>query len=203
MSEPKTTTLNKLRSFNPCPAGWAKLLRHLGKTKADYAPLQMLTILESNGWDDAVWCLRALHADYRQSVCDFACDCAERVLFVWEEWAGKHATEHKDTLCQVIKMARARNKDAADDAVRVVRAAAAAADVAVYAAINAVAAAARAVVVKVVRIAADDAADAAAAAARAVAAYAAIYAAADATAYAAVYAAERTKQEKLFIKHFG
>lgn len=54
------TTLNQIRTFDPCPEGWAKLLRHLGKTKPDDAPLPITTILESNGLDDALWCLRSL-----------------------------------------------------------------------------------------------------------------------------------------------
>ena len=54
------TTLNQIRTFDPCPEGWAKLLRHLGKTKADDEPVAIKTILESNGLDDALWCLRSL-----------------------------------------------------------------------------------------------------------------------------------------------
>jgi hypothetical protein len=52
------TTLNEIRTAGPCEDGWAKLLRHLGKTKADDEPLPLLTVLESNGLDDALWCLR-------------------------------------------------------------------------------------------------------------------------------------------------
>ena len=39
--------------------GWEKLLRTLGKTSADDGPLSIVTILDSNGFDDAIWCLRA------------------------------------------------------------------------------------------------------------------------------------------------
>ena len=54
------TTLNLIRSHGPCVDGWAKLLRHLGKTEADDEPLSLRTILDSNGIDDAIWCLRAV-----------------------------------------------------------------------------------------------------------------------------------------------
>ena len=54
------TTLNHIRAFVPCTSGWTKLLAHLGKTKADDEPLSILTILKSNGLDDALWCLRAV-----------------------------------------------------------------------------------------------------------------------------------------------
>jgi hypothetical protein len=53
-----TTTLNQIRSHRPCTEVWPKLLKHLGKTQGDDEPLSLLTILESNGLDDAIWCLR-------------------------------------------------------------------------------------------------------------------------------------------------
>jgi hypothetical protein len=52
------TTLNKIRARSPCEEGWTKLLAHLGKTKADDEPLDLLTILDSNGLNDTLWCLR-------------------------------------------------------------------------------------------------------------------------------------------------
>ena len=55
-----TTTLNAIREHGPCADGWKKLLKHLGKTAADDDPLSLLTILDSNGLDDALWCLRAM-----------------------------------------------------------------------------------------------------------------------------------------------
>ncbi len=55
-----TTTLNAIRAHGPCADGWSKLLAHLGKTKADDEPLPLLTILDSNGLDDALWCMRAM-----------------------------------------------------------------------------------------------------------------------------------------------
>ena len=62
------TTLNAIREHSPCADGWAKLLRHLGKTQADDDPLPILTVLESNGIDDALWALRAGRARPRNSV---------------------------------------------------------------------------------------------------------------------------------------
>ena len=55
-----TTTLNAIRAHGPCADGWKKLLNHLGKTCADDEPLSLLTILDSNGLDYALWCLRAM-----------------------------------------------------------------------------------------------------------------------------------------------
>jgi hypothetical protein len=54
------TTLNAIREHGPCTDGWQKLLRYLGKTQADDEPLSIVTVLDSNGLDDALWCLRAV-----------------------------------------------------------------------------------------------------------------------------------------------
>lgn len=54
-----TTTLNRIRAQHPCTAGWIKLLRGLGKTEADDAPLPYADIVRINGLDDALWCCRA------------------------------------------------------------------------------------------------------------------------------------------------
>lgn len=53
------TTLKRIRAHSPCAAGWETLLRGLGKTAADDAPLGFDEILRINGADDAFWCLRA------------------------------------------------------------------------------------------------------------------------------------------------
>jgi hypothetical protein len=49
-----TTTLAAIRSHLPCESGWRRLLAHLDKTAADDEPLPILTVLESNGLDDAL-----------------------------------------------------------------------------------------------------------------------------------------------------
>jgi len=72
------TTLNQIRALGPCHDGWTKLLRNLGKTKADDAPLAITTILDSNGLDDALWCLRAVEGHQREMRL-YAVDCARSV----------------------------------------------------------------------------------------------------------------------------
>ena len=72
------TTLNDIRAHNPCPDGWRKLLAYLGKTEADDEPLSLLTILESNGLDDALWALRAVQGyDHEKRL--YAVWCARQV----------------------------------------------------------------------------------------------------------------------------
>lgn len=102
------TTLNKIRDHCPCRDGWAKLLRHLGKTEADDEPLSLLTVLDSNGLDDALWCLRAVDG-FEKEMRLFAVACARdvqhlmtdprslRALDVAEEYAhGRASREELD-----------------------------------------------------------------------------------------------------------
>ena len=72
------TTLNKIRAQSPCASGWSKLLGNLGKTRADDDPLAITTILESNGIEDALWCLRAVDG-YQREMRLYAVDCARNV----------------------------------------------------------------------------------------------------------------------------
>ena len=85
-----TTTLNAIRAHEPCESGWKKILKHLGKSKADSDPLPLLTILESNGIDDALWCTRAVDG-YDALWRHFAVDCAERVLYLVTDDRSKNA----------------------------------------------------------------------------------------------------------------
>ena len=98
------TTLNKIREHQPCKDGWEKLLKHLGKTKADDESLSLLTILDSNGFEDALWCLRAVDG-YEKEMRLFAVWCARQVqhfvrdqrsinaINVAEKYAHGQATE--------------------------------------------------------------------------------------------------------------
>jgi hypothetical protein len=70
------TTLNKIRACSPCESGWETLLKHLGKTKADDEDLGLLTIVESNGFEDALWCLRAV-------------DCCDRDARLYAVWCAR------------------------------------------------------------------------------------------------------------------
>jgi hypothetical protein len=71
------TTLNRIREKIPCESGWTKLLRHLGKTKADNELLPFSVIVESNGLDDALWCCRSV--DYDRVWRLYAVWCARQV----------------------------------------------------------------------------------------------------------------------------
>jgi len=78
------TTLNRIKKCGPCGTardddhGFRKLLNYLSKTKSDDEQLSFKTILESNGLDDAIWCLRAVDG-YDREIRLFAVACARRV----------------------------------------------------------------------------------------------------------------------------
>ena len=78
-----TTTLAAIRAASPCESGWKKLLAALGKTKADNEPLDLLTVLNSNGLDDALWVMSFAMPDDRL-VRHFQAWCAEQVLHIFE-----------------------------------------------------------------------------------------------------------------------
>ena len=177
------TTLNKIRSHSPCSSGWEKLLKNLGKIKAYDKTLLLTTILESNGLDDALWCLRAVDGHEREMRL-FAVDCARSVQHLMSDKRSLDALDVADRYAN--GLATQTELDAARDAAR-----AAAWDAAWDAAGDAARAAARDAARAAAVAAAGDAARAAA--------VAAAWAAARAAAGAAAWAAARDDQANLFI----
>ena len=104
-----TTTLAAIRAASPCEEGWRKLLGTLGKTSADDEPLALLTVLDSNGLDDALWVLSYAMPDDRLAR-HFQAWCAEQVLHLFE-------AERPDDARVRDQIAMLRN-DEADDAAR-------------------------------------------------------------------------------------
>lgn len=78
------TTLKKIREHDPCEDSWKKLLQSLGKTKADDTEVTIRYILDLLGVEDAIWLLRSVEGHDRE-IRLFACDCAESVLYLFEE----------------------------------------------------------------------------------------------------------------------
>jgi hypothetical protein len=75
------TTLKKIRLSYPFPFPfeWKKLLRGLGKTKADEDPLDLYKVLEINGFDFALRCLRGVDG-HDKEIRLFAVWCAKQVF---------------------------------------------------------------------------------------------------------------------------
>ena len=72
------TTLNKIKKQYPCKNSWKKLLRKVGKKKADNDELSFLTILEAIGLNDTLWCCRTA-PEYDKEWRLFAVWCARQV----------------------------------------------------------------------------------------------------------------------------
>lgn len=172
-----TTTLARIRAASPCREGWEKLLAHLGKTKSDDDPLPLLTVLDSNGFDDTLWVLSFAMPDDRRAR-HFQAWCADQVLHLFE-------AERPGDMRVRDQIAMLRNDDATEQDRDAARAAAR----------DAARAAARA--------AAWDAARAAAQAAAWAAARAAALDAAWDAAWAATWAAARAAQKKQLRKMIG
>jgi hypothetical protein len=184
------TTLNAIRAHSPCADGWARLLRHLGKARVDDEPLAITTILDSNGLDDALWCLRAVDGHQREI----------RLYAVWCARQVQHLMTDPRSLA-ALDVAERHANGAATNA-ELTAAGAAAWDAARDAAVDAAWAAAVDAAWAAARAAARDAAWAAARAAARDAARAAAWDAARAAAWAAAgvaarAAARQTQSERL------
>ena len=108
------TTLIAIREHNPCTNGWKKLLSHLEKTKADDELLPITTILDSNGLDDALWCLRAVDGRAREM----------RLYAVWCARQVRHLMADKRSINALDVAVRHANGTATDDELAAARAAA-------------------------------------------------------------------------------
>ena len=88
-----TTTLNLIRACSPCGikpqsngtlTGYLKLAAHLGADFGQDEDINLLTILDSNGVQDMLWCLRATQQDSQKIASQLAVEFAEQVLTIFE-----------------------------------------------------------------------------------------------------------------------
>lgn len=99
------TTLNRIRQHKPCTDGWETLLKYLGKTSPDDEPLHLLTILDSNGFDHALWCFRAVEGfdkeklllgiGYAREVQHLMPANSKKALKVFQRYANGLATQEE------------------------------------------------------------------------------------------------------------
>jgi hypothetical protein len=187
------TTLNEIRKHGPCGlrpdadgtrTGLCKLLHNLGKNTTDDEPLSILTVLDSNGLDAALWSLRAVSGHDREI----------RLFAVWCARQVQHLMKDPRSVAAIDMAERFAHGNATQQELSAAR------DAACNAACNAALDAARAVARTAAWAAAMDAAMAAAGAA---ACNAALHAALDAaratawvTAWAAAWTAALNAQEK-------
>jgi hypothetical protein len=82
-----TTTLAEIRAHQPCAPGWRTLTTALGSDYGHTTPLPLSRIVDTNGIADALWALTHVCPNGKHLAVQFAADCAERVLPMWE---GRH-----------------------------------------------------------------------------------------------------------------
>ena len=134
------TTMRKIRAAGPCGmrlddgkrVGYLKLRHHLGEGYGDDTPVDIATIIDSNGLDDALWCLRAVDGHAREMRL-YAVWCARQVQSQLEDQrsltaldvAERHANgaASNDELAAAWAAARAAAWDAARAAARATQAA--------------------------------------------------------------------------------
>ncbi len=107
------TTLNKIRAHGPCMHGWETLLRSLGKTRPDDEPVSVVTVLKSNGIDDAVWCLRAVDGFDREKRL-FAVKCARRVQRLLDDQRSFNALDVSEAYANGLASAKELRKACED-----------------------------------------------------------------------------------------
>ena len=109
------TTLNLIRSKRPSKKFWYKLLKNLGKVKSDDVPLDIKTILEYSGYDDALWCLQAV-PNIDKELRLFAVWCARTIQVSFKDVPGydsEKASSIDDALIKALDIAsKVANGDA-------------------------------------------------------------------------------------------
>ena len=86
------TTLRAIRAADPCgmrledpkSVGYLKLRHHLGRGYGDDTPVDIATIIDNNGLDYALWCLRAVDGHAREMLL-YAYWCARQVPSLMED----------------------------------------------------------------------------------------------------------------------
>src|ERR1035437_104589 len=81
-----TTTFNLLHKAGACTARY-RFLRESLKNVKDDEPINLLTILETNGFDDALWALQATAENCDKVARLMAADFAEQVLPIWQKYS--------------------------------------------------------------------------------------------------------------------
>lgn len=78
-------TLEQIRAKSPCPEGWKKVKSYIEGSNIEQ-PFCVSEIIKSNDIDDTLWVLENVCGSDGELICHiFACDCAERVLPIFEK----------------------------------------------------------------------------------------------------------------------
>jgi hypothetical protein len=111
-----TITLNKIRACDPCEDGWKTLLKSKG-VSADYdAEFPLTDVIESNGLDDTLWCMRCL-PEYNRLWHKYAVWCARQIKHLMVDQQSQYALgvadRHADGMATDAELAAASAASAA------------------------------------------------------------------------------------------
>jgi hypothetical protein len=195
-----TTTFKRLRAARACTERY-KFLRAALKGTKDAEPINLLTILETNGLDDALWALRATveNCDVPERL--MAADFAEQVLPIWQKYSDAKLPELAIKASRDFAYGRITREELAAARAAAAGAAGEAAWAAAWAAAGAAARAAWAAAARAAWAAAGAAGEAAWAAREAAWAARAAGAAGDAAARAVARDAAWEKQREIFVSY--
>lgn len=84
------TSLDEIKSFNPCSSGWRAILRGQGKTEADGVLFPLVDALNSNSVSDVCWLMGKRKKEIQVCV-KFARLCADSVAEINSYWSRKAA----------------------------------------------------------------------------------------------------------------
>lgn len=103
------TTFEKLKNAGACTDGYRELAIHLGGTKkyGKTEPIKLSVILGNNGLSATLWVIDKTIENGEGLCRSFACDVAERVIHIWEEW---HPLEVDLRICLDTARAFSRGK---------------------------------------------------------------------------------------------
>jgi len=82
-----TTTLNLLHKAGACTRGYKELIAALGADYPHEKPIDLLTILDTNGFNDALWALCATAENCDMVARLMAADFADQVLPIWQKYS--------------------------------------------------------------------------------------------------------------------
>ena len=91
-----TTTFKELHGWRACKPSYKTLAKELGgiESYGKNTPIKLSQILDICGIDDCFWVLerKTLNTIYVREIRLFGCDCAERVLHIFE---SEHPNDHR------------------------------------------------------------------------------------------------------------
>ena len=119
------TTLNEIQK-HISKYSWENLLRHLNKTEPDDEPLHLLTVLESNGFEDALWYIEDLYDKklnlklavlFAREVQHLMPEESVQALAVFERYVDGNATEEEFQEARKVAWETSYSAEAARNAV--------------------------------------------------------------------------------------